>query len=69
VFHFGAPPWRIDILTSIPGVDFDAAYSDRVQMPLGDYSAASLSKDWLVKARLASGRPVDLLDAEQLGSQ
>jgi len=22
MFHFGVPPWRIDILTSIPGVDF-----------------------------------------------
>ena len=28
VFHFGTPPWRIDILTSIPGVDFDLAFAD-----------------------------------------
>lgn len=63
VFHFGAPPWRIDILTSIPCVDFDEAYRTRVKVPFADYSASCLSRDWLIKAKLASGRPQDILDA------
>ena len=62
VFHFGAPPWRIDILTSVPGVDFEAAYSARVKMPLGDYQADVISLDWLIEAKRASGRAQDLLD-------
>lgn len=67
VFHFGVPPWRVDMLTSIPGVDFAEAYAERVFMPLGDYSASCLSRDWLLRAKKASGRPQDLLDIAALG--
>ena len=66
VFHFGSPPWRIDILTSAPGVDFEMAYRDRVKMNLGSYAADCISKAWLIKAKQASGRPQDLLDLEGL---
>jgi hypothetical protein len=66
VFHFGIPPWRVDLLTSIPGVDFVKAYEERVQMPLGEYQADCLSKEWLIRAKRASGRPQDLLDIEAL---
>ena len=66
VFHFGVPPWRIDVLTSIPGVHFEDAYKDRVTMALGTYQADVISKDWLIKAKRASGRPQDLIDLEGL---
>jgi len=66
VFHFGIPPWRVDILTSIPGVDFEEAYSERVSMPLGEYEASLISREWLIKAKRASGRPQDLLDLTRL---
>lgn len=66
IFHFGSPPWRIDILTSIPGVDFDMAYEERVKLPLGVYQADCISKAWLIVAKRASGRPQDLLDLESL---
>ena len=68
VFHFGVPPWRIDILTSIPGVDFDAAYRERVSLSLGDYQATCISREWLIKSKKASGRPQDRLDLEKLES-
>lgn len=67
VFHFGIPPWRIDILTSIPGVDFNDAYKERVSLPLGPYKATCISKRWLIRAKRASGRPQDLLDLASLG--
>ncbi|MDR3692212.1 MAG: hypothetical protein P4L46_22715 [Fimbriimonas sp.] len=66
VFHFGSPPWRVDILTSIPGVEFDTAYLNRVKLPLGSYAADCISKEWLVKAKRASGRPQDLIDLDSL---
>ncbi len=66
VFHFGVPPWRVDILTSIPGVDFEIAYADRIQMPLGTYSATCISREWLIVAKRASGRVQDLLDVQNL---
>jgi hypothetical protein len=31
VAQLGLPPYRIDLLTSITGVDFDAAWADRVE--------------------------------------
>ena len=69
VFHFGVPPWRIDILTSIPGVDFDAAYEERVSLSFGDYEATCISREWLIRSKKASGRPQDRLDLEKLESQ
>ena len=66
VFHFGAPPWRIDILTTIPGVDFEAAYAARVPLNLGEYTASCISKSDLIKSKRASGRPQDLIDLESL---
>ena len=67
IFHFGLPPWRVDILSSIPGVDFERAYQDRVFVPLGKYQATCISRDWLITAKRASGRPQDLLDLSSLG--
>ncbi len=67
VFHFGVPPWRIDVLTSIPGVNFEDAYADRVSLPLGGYEASCISREWLIRAKKASGRPQDLIDLKQLG--
>jgi hypothetical protein len=66
VFYFGVPPWRIDILTSIPGVEFDKAYERRSKLLLGDSTVSVLSKDDLIAAKMASGRPQDLLDADAL---
>lgn len=65
-FHFGSPPWRIDILSSIPGVDFEMAYNERITIRLGTYVACCISRDWLIKAKQASGRPQDLLDLKWL---
>jgi hypothetical protein len=66
IFHFGIPPWRIDILTSIPGVDFNDAYRNRAKLPLGSYEADCISKEWPIKAKRASGRPQDMLDLQSL---
>lgn len=66
IFWFGAPPWRIDLLTTIPGVDFKEAYAERVAMPLGNYVATCISRRHLIVAKQASGRPQDLADVENL---
>lgn len=66
IFHFGSPPWRIDILTSVPGVDFAQAYMERIEVPFGDYKASFISREWLIRSKKASGRPQDLLDIESL---
>src|SRR5262245_23266748 len=42
VFQMGLPPHRIDILTSITGVDFDDAWSNRVESELDGVPLAFL---------------------------
>lgn len=66
VFFFGRAPWRVDLLTSIPGVDFEAAYAERVPMPLGDRVATCISRRHLIEAKRASGRAQDRADLENL---
>jgi hypothetical protein len=65
----GREPVAVDILTEIPGVDFDAAWECRVENVIDTVSglkANFISRADLVTAKLASGRPQDLADVEAL---
>lgn len=66
VFQIGVVPLRIDIFTSIPGLDFDAALSRRVQVELAEIQVAFLCRDDLLASKLASGRSKDLADIDNL---
>jgi hypothetical protein len=65
-YQMGRPPFRLDVLTSIPGVVFEHAWPKRVVVELGDLEIPFISLPDLIKAKLASGRPQDLLDADRL---
>lgn len=56
-FQIGIDPVRIDILTSVRGVDFASAWARRVTVDFGDVEAAVLSRQDLIAAKIASGRP------------
>jgi hypothetical protein len=67
VFQMGVPPSRIDILQGIEGVDFDEAWPGRVDETLaGQVLAHVISKDDLIKNKLAVGRLQDLADVEKI---
>ncbi|MBU0474657.1 MAG: nucleotidyltransferase [Bacteroidetes bacterium] len=66
VVQLGVPPVRIDILSSISGVDFDEAYSSKIKHKFGNTIAFFLSKEHLIKNKIASGRKKDLADLEAL---
>lgn len=66
VVSLGRPPNRIDILTSISGVDFDSAWESRVQTVLDDQPVALLGWADLLKNKEASGRQKDKADLEKL---
>jgi hypothetical protein len=66
VFHFGIPPQRIDILTSITGVEFDEAWSERIKAVFDDVPLAIIGREQLLKNKRATGRPKDRLDADEL---
>jgi len=68
VFQIGVAPLRIDILTSITGVEFEGAWERRTEMELGGVRFGVLSREDLVENKRATGRPKDLLDIESLES-
>lgn len=68
VIQLGVSPVRIDIITSISGVDFDEAYQDKVSHKFGNTTANFISKEFLIKNKKASARKKDLADLELLQS-
>ena len=65
-YQIGIEPSRIDILMSIPGLAFSDAWKRRVRSDIGGVDAIILSKEDLIAAKRASGRPQDLVDIQTL---
>jgi hypothetical protein len=66
-FRMGTPPVMVDIMPSISGVDFDQAWQRRVESPVdSDLNVWFISREDLLAAKLAAGRPQDLADASAL---
>jgi hypothetical protein len=68
-FHMGREPVAVDILTEIPGVDFDAAWERRVENIVDAVSglkATFISSEDLVAAKLAAALPQDLADVDAI---
>ena len=65
-YQMGIPPVRVDILMGIPGVVFDEAWQRRVTVDFDGLPISFISRLDLIQAKLASGRPQDLIDAESL---
>ena len=66
-FQLGQPPERIDILQKIDGLSFDEAWNNRIEGSIdGEVPAAVISRDDLIRNKLACGREQDLLDVKQL---
>jgi Nucleotidyltransferase of unknown function (DUF6036) len=66
IVQLGHPPNRIDMLTSISGVDFDSAWEGRVQTVMDDQQVSLLGWDDLLKNKQAAGRQKDRADIEKL---
>ena len=66
IFQIGVEPVRIDILTVIDGVEFDAAWRDRMISSFADQPVAVISEKHLIENKLAAARPQDLADVERL---
>mgnify|MGYP001186240005 FL=1 len=66
VVQIGVEPLRIDILASITGVEFDAAYAARLTAVVDGVSLPILGLEQLIQNKRAAGRKKDLLDVEWL---
>ena len=66
VFQIGVAPNRIDVLTSIEGVTFEAAWPNRHMLRLEGLEVPVLGRSDLLRNKRAAGRPQDLADADWL---
>ena len=66
IFQIGIEPNRIDIITSISGVDFDTAWEQRVTSTYGEEPINVIGKNDLIASKKAAGRLQDQLDLEKL---
>jgi hypothetical protein len=66
VFQIGVAPRRIDILTSVDGLNFGAAFTNSQIIDIEGIPVHVLSMTDLIKNKRSIGRTKDLADAEAL---
>jgi len=66
VVRMGVPPFRLEILTTISGVDFSACYAERLQVVLDEIDVSLISLPHLKLNKKASARSKDITDLENL---
>ena len=62
ILQVGVEPGRIDLITGIDGVEFDEAARRKVKVDVDGVEVFVLSKEDLLKNKLAAGRDKDLSD-------
>ena len=66
-FQIGQPPARVDLLHRIDGLTFDEAWQHRIEGLIDEEVKVNvISRNDLIRNKLASGREQDLLDAKKL---
>jgi hypothetical protein len=66
VLQIGVAPVRVDIMTSVPGLDFQQSWQNRETILWEGVEAHFASKEDLVRAKRAAGRPSDKRDLKNL---
>lgn len=66
IIQLGYAPNRIDLITGVPGVDFEKCYAARIEEEIDGVKLKFIDLGSLKKAKRASGRPQDLADLENL---
>ncbi len=66
IVQLGRPPNRIDLLTTLAGVSFDACYTRRVVLERADGAIPFIDLDCLRQNKRAAGRLQDRADLENL---
>jgi hypothetical protein len=65
-FQIGIPPRRIDLLTTLSGLEFTEAWADHQKFSFGSFTVPFLSKAAVIKNKRATGRAKDTADLEAL---
>ena len=69
VFQIGVSPSRIDILTSIDGVEFSDGWRDRLEIEIEELPVRIIGRAHLIANKKAVARPQDLADVARLESE
>jgi hypothetical protein len=67
VVQLGRPPNRIDLLTSLTGVEFEEVWENRVAGSLEGVPVQFIGLDALARNKRATGRAQDRADLQALG--
>ena len=67
IVRMGVQPLRLEILTSISGVEFDECYARRETLEVDGCSVPVIHLEDLKRNKRASGRMKDLADLQELG--
>lgn len=68
ILRMGVPPLRIELLTSISGVEFEDCYSRRILIEVDGLLVPTIALDDLKQNKRSSGRLKDLADVQELES-
>ncbi|MEW5871561.1 MAG: DUF6036 family nucleotidyltransferase [Chloroflexota bacterium] len=68
-YQMGRPPMRVDILMGILGLEFEKAWQHRVEVDFDGLVVKFISREDLIEAKKASGRPQDLIDVDLLSQE
>jgi len=66
IIQLGYPPRRIDLLTTLLGVDFEACFVVKVVVEIDDIAVNFIDLENLKKNKRATGRFQDMADIENL---
>jgi hypothetical protein len=66
IVQLGFPPNRIDLLTSITGVNFDDAWNGRMTGAIGGVEVPMIGLSELLRNKESTGRTKDEADAQEL---
>ena len=66
MLQMGVPPVQIHVMSTITGVEWDEAWFDCVEGPLGSHSVHFLGRESFLRNKRAAGRPKDLADIDAL---
>lgn len=66
MFQIGLPPCRVDFLTTVPGLEFEAAYAAKKTADVDGLSIPFISLHDLITAKRTAGREQDLRDLATL---
>lgn len=66
LIRMGVPPVRLEILTSVSGVEFEACYRNRIVDVVDDIEVSLINLQDLRRNKAASGRHKDLNDLQHL---